>query len=275
MRPATKMLMISSRGPENNDRHNREKHDGSPNRDYGMEDKYRRPENGDNSEMRMGYDAPESRRRYRRYDDGRFAPRNEYGEMNGGYAHYPSPYHMPPPVYEGEDMEGDQSGRMEMNYPRQGDESRPMNRIGFDGDEHRPRMDHDYRQDAEYRRMGEMNHHGGSEQMAGMESSKMLPKFNREMALEWTGSMENSDGTSGPHWSMEQTNRVMSQKGIQCDPLEFWAVMNAIYSDDSAVAKKHNVNTIDYYVDRAKAWLEDKDAVKNKASAYFTYIVKH
>ena len=32
---------------------------------------------------------------------------------------------------------------------------------------------------------------------------------------------------------------------------------------------------MDFYVDMASAWINDKDAVKDKAWAYFEYVVKH
>lgn len=52
-------------------------------------------------------------------------------------------------------------------------------------------------------------------------------------------------------------------------------VKRSVYSDYCAVAKKHGVNNVDFYADLAKAWLHDKDAVKDKAAAYYEYIVKH
>lgn len=97
----------------------------------------------------------------------------------------------------------------------------------------------------------------------------------RAIAEAWTASMENKDGTVGPHWTLERINQEMEQRGIKCDPYKFWAVINSIYSDYIATAKKHNVNTMEYYVDMAKAWIEDQDAVPDKAAAYYTYVVKH
>ena len=82
-------------------------------------------------------------------------------------------------------------------------------------------------------------------------------------------------GTHGPHWNMEQVKQVMEQREIDCDPVMFFAVLNAVYSDYYAVAKKHGVNKMDFYADLAKAWLEDEDAVEDKAGKYFQYIVKH
>ena len=60
-----------------------------------------------------------------------------------------------------------------------------------------------------------------------------------------------------------------------CDETEFYAVLNAMYSDFSGVAQKHGVHKQDFYLDLAKAFLEDKDSVKDKAAAYYMYIVKH
>lgn len=108
-----------------------------------------------------------------------------------------------------------------------------------------------------------------------LEESEGYMLLTRAMAVEWTRDMENSDGTHGPHWNMEQVKQVMEQREIDCDPVMFFAVLNAVYSDYYAVAKKHGVNKMDFYADLAKAWLEDEDAVEDKAGKYFQYIVKH
>lgn len=101
------------------------------------------------------------------------------------------------------------------------------------------------------------------------------PCFSRETAEEWTACMKNEDGTTGPHWTMARIQQEIEQRGICCDPVKFWAVINSIYSDDCAVARKHGINTMDYYIDRAKAWIDDKDAVEDKAAAYYRYVVRH
>lgn len=105
-------------------------------------------------------------------------------------------------------------------------------------------------------------------------SSGYMP-LTRDAAMLWVSDMENSDGTHGPHWSVEQVEQVMEQRGIKCDPVQFYAVLNAVYSDYCSVAKKFGVNKMDFYSDLAKAWLEDDDAVEDKAGKYFMYIVKH
>ena len=93
-------------------------------------------------------------------------------------------------------------------------------------------------------------------------------------AKEWAGRMENEDGTVGPHWTIEQTKQVASQKGITYDPVEFWLCMNMIYSDYFGVAKKLNVNNMVFYVEMSKAFLGDKDAVPGKLYSYFEYVVE-
>lgn len=102
-----------------------------------------------------------------------------------------------------------------------------------------------------------------------------MMRLDKQTAKEWTEAMENGDGTRGPHWTVEQTDQVMAQRGLECDSAEFFAVLNSVYSDYCAVAQKHGVNNVDFYADLAKAWLHDKDAVKDKAAAYYEYIVKH
>lgn len=99
-------------------------------------------------------------------------------------------------------------------------------------------------------------------------------ELDEETAREWMENLQNEDGTKGPHWTKEQTTQVMKQKNINCDPVEFWVAMNAMYSDYFTVAKKSNVNNVDFYVNMAKAFLDDKDAAPGKLSAYYEYVVK-
>ena len=102
------------------------------------------------------------------------------------------------------------------------------------------------------------------------ESTKMV-EFTEDDAKEWTARMENTDGTTGPHWPMEQTTAVMVSKGYHYDPAVWYAAMNMVYSDYFSVAKKHGVNTVEFYADMAEAFLDDKDAggPEEKISAYY------
>lgn len=109
----------------------------------------------------------------------------------------------------------------------------------------------------------------------GEEESDVMP-FSQMTAEKWARSMENDDGTTGPHWSIEQVKQVMAQKGVTCDPWEFYAALNAIYSDYGKVLKKHGVgDKLDIYIDMAKAFIDDKDAQPDKLARYYQYVVKH
>lgn len=220
----------------------------------------------DDPEMRSyNGDMPESRFRDRRgrehYDDGRFAPMRNDGciewEDNDPQGLYPR---IPPYMPRQEDRPG------EMRQEDYSPEKRranihalpPSNLIGFMGRDER-RMQHGEHREQEQR----MGHSQGAK------------PFDQEMAKEWTGMMKNADGTAGAHWTREQTKPYMSQIGFKGEELEFWAVMNAMYSDYCAVLKRFGVDRPEVYAALAKAWLEDKDAVEDKAAAYFECIVEH
>lgn len=91
-------------------------------------------------------------------------------------------------------------------------------------------------------------------------------------AESWVSRMKNSDGTVGAHWTLEQTQDVAKQRNITCDPNDFWAVMNMMYSDYCQVAKRQSVDTPGFYADMAKAFLEDADATDGKAYLYWDCI---
>lgn len=100
-------------------------------------------------------------------------------------------------------------------------------------------------------------------------------KLDKQTAEEWMESLHNEDGTKGPHWTMEQVKQVMAQKNWQEDLLRAWVAMNMMYSDYCAAAKKVNANTVDFYVNMAKAFLDDKDAgADDKLAAYYHAVVK-
>lgn len=207
-------------------------------------------------------------RRYRRDSRGRF--RSEMDDEDNVDMHYPGLYPFPPPVYEAGERNPDWDyTHRNTGSPRQ---ERPrMNRIGFDANSSRE-LNHDYREDASYNPRNEMEPRSGEMRMGG--ASGHSTKLDKETAEKWMSDLENEDGTKGPHWPMEQTKQVMTKRGFDCDPIEWWVAMNAMYSDYAKVAKKHNVNNIDFYADLAKAWLSDPDSVDGKAAAYYHFIVK-
>jgi hypothetical protein len=174
--------------------------------------------------------------RRKRYDNGRYAPQSRYDD--------------------------DEYEVREEYMPR-------SKRIGFERDvEDRYRMEDEYRME---------NHYGGEEheQKMGHGGSYEEAEMDHETAKEWVSSLHNEDGTRGAHWSFERCKQLMEQNNIKCNPHVFWAVMNAVYSDYYAVFRKHGISGTDLYVDLALAWIKDKDAVPDKAEAYFECIVKH
>lgn len=197
-------------------------------------------------------DYGESRFRDRRgrehYDNGRFAPmRNDLDEDDM--------------------MEDRQTRNVRNNYGRivdinttYGRREIPARQIGFE------RMEN-----ANMTYMGGGSK-GGKMQMGG--SQGYSEGMDMETAKEWTRGMKNEDGTKGPHWTMEQVKQLVNQRKLDVDEVEFFAVLNAMYSDYCKVAKKHNVNNMDFYVDLAMAWLQDEDAVPDKAMMYYECIVK-
>lgn len=109
------------------------------------------------------------------------------------------------------------------------------------------------------------------------ESTKMT-EFSREDAMRWAEHMQNADGSTGPHWTMEQTSAVADASGIGRDvPRWAWGVaMNMMYSDYYGVAVDFGVNRPEFYAALAEAFLMDKDGPgpEAKLCAYYRGIVE-
>ena len=121
----------------------------------------------------------------------------------------------------------------------------------------------------------EEHHKADKHEAAHVEHAAHPAHLTIEDAKRWTSKMQNADGTTGSHWTLEQTQDVAKQRNINCDPNDFWAVMNMMYSDYCQVAKRQSVDTPGFYADMAKAFLEDTDAVDGKAYLYWECIVEH
>lgn len=96
--------------------------------------------------------------------------------------------------------------------------------------------------------------------------------FNEWLLHKATEKLINEDGTTGAHWSLEQTNSVAKQYGVNFtnfNEYDWNYVMNMTYSD----LYKAIPNDVSSYVKVAKAWLEDKDA-KDKVFKYYFYVSK-
>lgn len=80
--------------------------------------------------------------------------------------------------------------------------------------------------------------------------------------------MINEDGSSGGHWTVEQTNAVARQNGIVFDNFNEYDwnyVMNMVYSDYYGAVS----NDTSSYVRLAKKFIMDKDAKNGKALTYY------
>lgn len=106
------------------------------------------------------------------------------------------------------------------------------------------------------------------------EATKMI-EFTEDDAKAWTAKMENEDGTTGAHWTMEQTDAVANVAGVHVGKLTFWACLNMMYSDYYSVAAKYGLDRPEFYADLAKAFLMDKDAggAEAKMAEYYHGIV--
>ena len=97
-------------------------------------------------------------------------------------------------------------------------------------------------------------------------------------AEKWASYMVNDDGSTGAHWTMDQTTAVAEANGVKFEHISewcWWITMNMMYSDYSAVADKYGIGTAEFYADMAKAFLFDKDGPgpREKLSAYYRGIV--
>ena len=97
-------------------------------------------------------------------------------------------------------------------------------------------------------------------------------EFTPEKAEHWLLNMKNDDGSTGAHWTLEQTNAYkpdgVSEYCWEC-------AMNMMYSDYYGVAIAYNINQPEFYAELAKSFLFDKDAKgpHEKISAYYNCIV--
>ena len=104
-------------------------------------------------------------------------------------------------------------------------------------------------------------------------------EFDQETAMHWAEHMKNADGSTGPHWTMEQTTAVAESMGIQAPVVPRWAwgvTMNMMYSDYYPVAVEFGLNRPEFYAALAKAFLLDKDGPgpERKLMKYYEHVVK-
>lgn len=91
-----------------------------------------------------------------------------------------------------------------------------------------------------------------------------------EMAKEWVSSMRPM-----AKWTMEDTNAVLKQYGLNIDPIQFYVVMNMLYSDmKNVLGSGDDEESLEKYVEATKDWLNDDDVGKDKLYDYYKYVIK-
>jgi len=97
-----------------------------------------------------------------------------------------------------------------------------------------------------------------------------------EEAKRWVKSMRKEDGSKGERWSLDEIKQYARNFGIEGKEkiVEFFAVINAMYSDYCKVAKQHGVDNVNFYADMAKAFMDDPDAKDGKVKMYYECIAK-
>lgn len=98
----------------------------------------------------------------------------------------------------------------------------------------------------------------------GMDYGEMqYGKLSKEDMEKWKHKLENADGSHGEHFKKEQLEPVVRQMNIDIERMGgmdvFCMAVNMMYADYCAVARKFGVDRIEYYVELAKAFMEDKD----------------
>lgn len=133
----------------------------------------------------------------------------------------------------------------------------------------------------EYRGRGGTSMHGGGhrggEYEMGRGGSMMSQPISEQDAEEWVYSMKSADGSKAPKFQYKDVEKMLNERGWDCDPLDVWVGMNALYSDLCEVNAKFGITAEhkDYWLEAACAyWLDDEDAVEDKLTAYYNHVVK-
>lgn len=105
------------------------------------------------------------------------------------------------------------------------------------------------------------------------------PHFTEECALKAVSKLQNSDGTRGAHWDLNQAIRVAEQYGVNLktdkyNKYDWYVALNMIRSDYyKFVFTTFNSDNIKYFVELTKAFLNDEDADEGKMWYYYKYVM--
>lgn len=101
--------------------------------------------------------------------------------------------------------------------------------------------------------------------LSHMEDEICYPPLTEAQAKEYVSHMQNKDGSTGEHWTLEQVKAFMQSHSeySSLNALDFYVAINMMYSDYYKAAY-----TTDNYAALAKDFIGDKDAPKNKVVRY-------
>lgn len=247
---------------------------------YMGDDDYRRM--GNDHGTYMGYDRemndqPEMRRR--RDSRGRYMGDDDDREM--AFRPWPDPHIPPyldrPDMTDARRMEGSPDRMRDRNVINIRD-YQDKRRIGFGAGDNEGGDDmrlYGRRFNPDRMSMGRSAH--DPHMMGYAEGEDGGGRLTREDAEKWVKSMKSEDGTTGGRWPYQEIRQYAGNFGIQGEEkiIEFFAVMNALYTDYCKVAKKYGVDKVDFWADLAKAFINDKDAGEGKVKKYYECIAKH
>lgn len=118
------------------------------------------------------------------------------------------------------------------------------------------------------------NSNNGTANDVTAKASFIARPLSEQQATMWVKSMKHSDGSTGELITMEQAKEWLAKKGYTSMSLpDFYAMINAMKSDYSGVAKMFNIMSDDFYGELARAFIQDKDAKPYKTSLYKEYVV--
>lgn len=108
--------------------------------------------------------------------------------------------------------------------------------------------------------------------------AKHGPHFNEEHARKAVSKMHNEDGSRGQHWSIDETSALANQYNIRLDEkfnkYDWYVALNMVYSDYyKVIVNCVGSNNSKYFVELAKAWLNDKDIDEGKMWYYYVYVM--
>lgn len=176
----------------------------------------------------------------------------------------------------GMDMRGEMENRNEMrDYRNEGENRRGGYRDEMEGYGNRYQAENRMESREEYPKPHLLPRKQPVGFQSGAEQHSKPKPIDRKVAHEWIESMKSEDEQGAPWTNEEDVKPFMMQVKFEGNPAEFWAIMNAVYTDYSHVARRYGINKPEFYAELAKAWLEDEDAVPDKAAIYYDCIVKH